>query len=67
MTPKELASYDPFVMGEPGFTCFLCRQAIGIGDKCCWVPETCDDTERRDSGQSYSKIPAHQSCIEIVP
>jgi len=67
MTPKEIATYLRFIMREPGYTCFLCRQAIGVGERGFWVPETCDDTEKCNNGQPYDAKPAHKKCIELVP
>lgn len=67
MTPQEIASFEPFVMADTGRRCFLCGRFIAAGEKCLWVPETCEDTERRDNGQQYAAIPAHQRCIEVVP
>lgn len=67
MTPEELASFEPLIMAEPGARCFLCGRFIAPGEQCLRVPETCEDTERRDNGQPYAAIPAHGRCIEKVP
>ena len=67
MDASEISGYRMMYAGVGDSACFICGKAIRSGQVARLVPTTCDDTEKMRAGLDYESLPAHESCLKLVP